>query len=118
MSRKIKIGLIVVVILFTASTVGGYLYAENSEPYVVASKYLKNHNTLEENIGTIKNQKLGIFGYSISFSGPRGRANFKIEVEGTRNKGNVYIAMLREAGIWDISKANLILNSGQTVVLK
>ena len=118
MNRKIKIGLIVVVLLLVASIVGGYLYAENSEPYVVASTYLKNSNVLEENIGAIKTQKLGIFGYSISFSGPSGRASFKIEIEGTSNKGNVYIAMLREAGIWEIDKANLVLNSGQTVVIK
>lgn len=89
-----------------------------SEPYDFVVKFIRNNSYLYNNIGKLKRIQLTFFGYLIRYEGPHGYAEYKISVEGEKAKGKVYVNIEKIAGIWEIIKANLILNNGQTILLK
>jgi hypothetical protein len=108
MRKKIKIILFASIFLIVTFFISLYVIANNSEPFQLAKDYILNNSTISSELGDVNDISLAYFGYNISYSGPRGNAEFEIDVSSKNNNGKVFISMTKESGKWDIKKARLI----------
>lgn len=95
----------------------GYLVIKETEAYKIANDFIISNKNLTEIIGEIKTVKLAFGGYMLEYTGPEGKADFELLVEGNKTNGTVYISMKREAGIWRVSEANLVTDNSKSYPL-
>lgn len=110
------------ILIITATLVGLmfsslYIYGIKSEPYKIATNYIKQSEEIRKTLGSLISCRLAIFGYSVRYSGPNGIANYEIVVKGEKRNASVYINMKKSVGIWEILKANMITEDGETISL-
>lgn len=109
--------IIVTFVLLICFFVGLYILEIRSEPYNFALEFIDNNKTVWENVGPQKTRRLSFFGYSVRYSGPSGRAEYKIKVKGEKGEGDVYLELEKSVGRWKAIQGNLVLGNGETVPL-
>jgi hypothetical protein len=109
--KKMLTIIITTIFLLICFFVGLYILGIKSEPYQFALDYIDNNETIAATIGQLKSRRLSFWGYSVHYSGPRGRAEYKILVKGERDNGEVYIDLKKSTGQWSVLKAKLKLNN-------
>lgn len=119
MMRKKKVLTIIAItiILIACFFVGLYVLGTHSEPYKFAVKFINDNPKVTNSIGPLKDSRLAFFGYSVRYSGPSGHAEYKIFVTGEKGRGTVYLNLDKSAGIWDVTKGNLLLENGASIPL-
>jgi len=117
MKKKILTTVCITIVLILCFFIGLYILGIKGQAYKIASKYIEGNRILSENIGPLEYQRLSIFGYSVRDSGSHGYAEYEILVRGKKDKGTVYIELEKPAGIWKVSRANLVTDDGTKVFL-
>ena len=119
MSKKIKYIIYILAILVVVTPVIGHYLAKTSEPYLFSTKFIKDNDVVAQEIGDIQSHNLSFFGYSVKQTGPNGKASFKISIIGiTGLSGDIYLDLVKEAGVWQVTKANLIKIDGNKINIK
>jgi hypothetical protein len=109
---------IIILLLICALYFGIFFLVMKGEPFDAAKQYIYGNKLIGDEMGTIKTVNLSMFSSSIQYSGASGNAQYKIYVDGEKNKGVVYIDMEKQAGVWVIVRANLIHADNSKVVLE
>ena len=119
MSKKTKYIIYILAILILVTPIAGHYLAKSSEPYLFATKFIKANDVVAKEIGDIQSQNLSFFGYSVNYTGPNGKASFQISIIGiTGLSGDIYLDLIKEAGVWQVTKANLLKIDGNTINIK
>jgi len=119
MNGKKKYLVYFLTMLIVISSISGYYIAKTSEPYLFATKFINNNDAVSKELGDIQSQSLSFFGYSVKYTGPNGKASFKISIIGiTGLSGDIYLDLEKETGTWQVTKANLIKIDGSTINIK
>lgn len=85
--------------------------------FAIASDYVKSNLALSSNLGRVVNVSISIAS-SIRINGPTGEANYKLHVTGEKDKGVVYVDLVKKADIWSVTGAVLVLPNGRRIDLK
>ena len=104
-------------ILLIIMFVGLYISGLRCGAYAASVKFIQNNETFRDSIGELLTDRLAFLGYSVSFHGPNGKADYKICVTAKNGKGDVYLSLQKDTGVWSVIKANLVLGNGTTVKL-
>ena len=111
--KRISIVLVVALALLVAFFASLYLIASNSEPYEAATEFVSESPELQAQLGDIMKTRLAILGYTVSYEGPVGKADFEMLVEGEKTNGSVFVSLNRKAGKWNVSHASRALVDGR-----
>jgi hypothetical protein len=93
-----------------------FQFVVKGEPYDFAKQWIRESKTVGATLGRVNDTTLSLKSY-LSFSGPAGEARYKINVLAEKGAGTVYLYMKKNAGVWEVTKANLILSDGTIVPL-
>ena len=116
LSRKPVLALAAsIVAIIALAYVAGYIWASRTEPFHVACHFAQTDSLIGKWIGQKVVCRLRWTGYSIEYHGPRGQADFAIDLHGTRGDGVLFVKLGRHLGEWQIQGANLRLTSGRLV---
>lgn len=119
MSKKIKYIIYFLLALIVFTPVVGHYIAKSSEPYTIATTFINDNAVVKKEIGDIQSQKLKFFGYSVKYKGTTGKASFNIAIIGiTGLSGDIAIELIKEAGGWQVTNANLIKIDGSSTIIK
>nr|CAP49022.1 putative integron gene cassette protein [uncultured bacterium] len=113
LTRRICIAVAISVLAIPVS----WFLIQRSEAFDVASTHIKNSAEVRAKIGEIKEIDLPLFGYSWRVSGASGRANFNLELTGSRASANADVELTRQ-GTWRPVVSRLTLQDGTVVDLK
>lgn len=114
MSKKVKIIIAVVVAILIITPIAGYFLAQSSEPFQFSKQAIQNSASIKQVIGDVRSIKLAPFGYFVKYTGPKGWAEFEVEVVGTKNSGTLNLKLEKNVGTWQIVGARL---KGSEIVL-
>lgn len=115
MKNKVLSIIFITIILIVCFFGGMYILATQGEAYKFALRFINDNTTVMSSIGSIKSSRLAFLGYAVSYSGPSGYAEYKILVTGENGKGAVYLNLEKSAGVWEVIKANLVLEDGVAI---
>lgn len=115
MKRKYKFMLLFVVVILIVSPFIGYFLAKSSEPFRYTSSQIKNSIQLQEKLGNINKITLEPFGYSIKYRGPKGWAEFEVNLDGTTGTGRLVVKLEKNLGDWEVRGSKL---NGKNIKLK
>ena len=106
-AKKIKIGVVALVVVTIVATFAGYVIAKSSEPYQVLERVVQDSSAVKAAIGDFKSITLAPFGYSVKYSGPQGWAEFEARLDGTKSAGTLFVKMETNLGVWQIKGSRL-----------
>ena len=118
MKRKLKLIFVTLVAVTVVGYVVAYLYAANSDAYRAALVFLKSREEIKSHIGEPASFRLAYTGWIVSFSGPKGEAQFQIYVHGPRGSGSAFIDQVSQVGVWKVKESNLVLDDGRVIPLQ
>ncbi len=119
LSRKGSIVLLIVIVTFTLLQLYSRFMVLRSEPYLFSIQFLMNNSRVQDNMG--KPDKIALAAFD-SFEvhnnpGSEGTAKFTFVVHGSNGDGKAFLELNTEKGNWRITKAELLLKTGQQLDL-
>ena len=119
LSRKGSIVLLIVIVTFTLLQLYSRFMVLRSEPYLFSIQFLMNDSRVTDNVG--KPQKIALAAFD-SFEvhnnpGSEGTAKFTFVVHGSNGDGKAFLELNTEKRNWRITKAELLLKTGQQLDL-
>jgi len=94
-----------------------FFFFMKGEPFDISKKYINSNPQIIDKLGSIKNISLSMMSSSYKSSGAYGNAKYKIYVDGDKSNGVVYVDMEKQAGVWVVIRAHLLLPDNSKVVL-
>jgi len=105
---------ILLAFLFTIAVfIIGYLFEINSEAYKYSKKFIERNLLIREHLGEIRNTRLAFFEYGESYNGTKGKADFKLYVQGDKKSGEVFLELKKALGDWKVIGGKLKLATGE-----
>jgi hypothetical protein len=87
------------------------------KPFEESRKYINTNSQINEKLGSLTNISLSMWSSSYEESGASGNAQYKIDVDGEKGPGVVYVDLEKRAGVWTVIRANLFLPDNSKVAL-
>lgn len=115
--RRILIATGAAFVVFALMTFLNFQFVVKGEPFQISKAYLTSNKVFSEKLGAVKKIELSYFS-ALRYRGPSGEANYKIFVDAEKGGGVVYIDMVKSAGLWKVTEANLVLPNNQILKLK
>lgn len=116
--KKLLVIVAITVITIFCFFIGLYVLGINGEAYKYSRKFIEENSIIQNNVGVIRSQRLSFFGFSVRQRGTRGHAEYKILVDGNKSRGVVYLELEKSAGLWKVTKGNLISKKGEAIPVK
>jgi hypothetical protein len=79
-------------------------------PYREARAFIRSHPTVTKELGSVIDIHLSWLS-SASVSGNSGTAALRCPVQGSAGTATAYIDLRREAGVWNVVRANLVMDA-------
>ena len=115
MLNRWKTVLLGLVLAFVSVSVVVYFEVQRGDAYVAACTFVKENQVIRGRLGVVTTCSLRLFGWSISYNGPNGMADFGLDVVGDKQSGEVFLDMRTNLGEWEVVGAKLRLNDGTFV---
>jgi hypothetical protein len=118
MNGRLKRWVIGISIIVVGGFVLSHMVAISSTPFTKACDFALHDKIVQAQLGDVKGCKLGWWsGYSISFGGLEGTAEFDLDLGGRKQNGELFVEMRAEMGEWNITAARLKLTNGNFIRL-
>jgi hypothetical protein len=101
--RWIGIG-VVVLVIFLASYIVGYVFCISHVSFDVASKYIARSSALNNEIGPVRSIRLEFFGYELEFTDDAGTATYEIIVKGVECVALVTVEVQKSGEEWHVGR--------------
>lgn len=115
-SKIIRVITTIVVIVSIAYLIGYYASA-NSEAFDKARAFVMQSHIANDVLGDVTAVKLTPLGYQLEFAGDSGSASFRVEVNGTKSRGEAVIRLTKTFGAWGVTSATLQANDQEISLL-
>lgn len=114
MFKKVIVVVGLVVLIFT----GAHLLMESSDSFKQAEIFLKGCNDVIESVGEVSRTSLVPLLSSVRFGGHEGNARYHVKVVGSKGVAEGVVTLVKIEGVWNVTKAYLVLQNSDVVILK
>ena len=112
-SYKVVLAVLVAALIFNWAI---FHFLVAGRPYETARAFLEQHPTVLKELGAIEEIDLS-WRSSASISGNSGAAELRCPVKGASGSAVAFVDLRREAGVWRVVRANLVVGSRSVALM-
>jgi hypothetical protein len=119
-SKRMWFWIICLIIVALLTYIYIYFQVTQSEPYLTSKQFLMDNTDVIKNVGEPVKLSMNMFGgHDVRFyATSETEAKFRINIYGAKDKGKAVMELKKKEGVWQITKATLILSNDKQIELR